>query len=259
MRKTIFWIASAYVVAYPIFLNAQWISAETKGWALAGFILAVVALVVTEAWDKADFKGQLRVITDGIETVDSALEDVVSTGGNGRRSQFEILYRLATNAIVGVASPSRSQAQLFLVHSHEDHDHLVSVCASNGHLKRSRNHFSSIGDESDRVVWKAARENRTIFYKNLSWFRLGKMPPGFSRKGKKRYVTFITTPVKLGDEVLGLLTINSRIPFTLSANDVRLVQAVARKISIGASCSRALQTPRDYAKIKSEPKKGCIP
>ena len=248
------------MVCYPVMLSQGWIAGSHKNYALVGFGISVLLLIIDQARERGDFSDQLKVITEGTEAVDSALEELVATTSSGKSAKYEMLYKVATSSIVGVATPARSQAQIFLVHDHNDHQHFVSVYTSAGTHKRSEHHFSSIGGAEDLAVWNAARAGHTVFQKNLAWHRLGKMPPGFKRWGRnKRYVTFITTPIKLGDEVLGLLTINSPVPYSLSSNDVRLVQSIARKISIGASSSKSLQRPRPYANIKTTGTKGCTP
>ena len=86
------------------------------------------------------------------------------------------------------------------------------------------------------------------------------MPVGFTRRDKNRkYKTFITAPIMVGEELLGLLTINSETPFSLSIRDKYLVEVFAQQIAIGAAGSKASREPRAYESIKMDARKGCTP
>lgn len=86
------------------------------------------------------------------------------------------------------------------------------------------------------------------------------MPPGFSRRDKTRkYKTFITAPIKVDGVLLGLLTINSETPFSLSTRDKYLVEIFAQQIALGAASSPSLRRPRVYEKVSLDARKGCTP
>lgn len=259
VRKAIYLVATVGVFGFPVALQQKWIPEPWAGRAMLFYLVFALILIGIEFADRRDFRDQLRVITEGISGVDSALEDLVSAKGNGRQGKFQELYKIANNAIVGLANTDYVQAQFFWVHQHGEHQHFVSIHTNNGKHEKSNNHFSSVGDKVDQLVWEQARERKTRIYRNLAWHRIGSMPPGFKRWQRKRYNTFITSPVYAGDNLIGLLTINSRVPFSLSQSDARIVESVARTIGIGASVSESLQKPKDYATISSRGAKGCRP
>lgn len=152
-RNSVYWLTTVAFVIYPVALNFDWIPRWFSPWAVTIYVLAVGVLLVVESGTRMDIKDFLRVIREGLASVDSALENLYATPGRRRLAKFQDLYRIATNAITGLANPKQVQAQLFWVHDHADHQHLVSIYASNGNLQMSRNHFSSIGDAVDRRVW----------------------------------------------------------------------------------------------------------
>ena len=260
MRRASYWLAVGAILIVQVFINSPNVrDLTTRQWVLTGIVLlALIVLVMTEVRDKGDESDAAQVLNAGISTTAYQLQRLLLTPPQGRASKFETLYQTATNAISGLADPKHVQAQLFWVYRHEDHEHFVSIHASNGNLKQSDNHFSSVGDEIDRNVWTSAEEGVTVFYRNLSWHRLGRMPVGFKRGDKKRkYKTFITAPIKVEDKVLGLLTINSETPWSLSKRDKDLVEVFAQLLAVGASSTKPLRTPGDYATITSKARKGC--
>lgn len=246
------------IVAYPVGNDADWFPESFGRWPFYTFLIAISYQVVAEYLSRADYKDRLGVLTAGMAVIDAELDGLVSVHKNKVVGLFPELYKVSTNAIVGLANTKFVQAQIFLVHEHGGHKHLISVYAARGKEFRSANSFPSIGTATDRAVWEVAERGETRFYRNLAWHRTAKMPNGFKRFQKgKRYTTFITTPIMCRDQLIGLLTINSKVPFSLSEDDVSIVEAVARKISIGASTSSQLQKSGNYATITNNRAKGC--
>lgn len=221
-------------------------------------VLAVVVLVAIELLDRADEKDASKVLSRGLAITSNELEALLLAPNAARKNKFDQLCVVAITAIAQLDNAIGTQAQLFWVHKHGDHQHLVSIYASNGNKDKSRNHFSSVGDEADRIVWNEARAGRTVFHRNLTRFRLQPMPTGFTRSDRnRRYKAFITAPIIVDRELLGLLTINSEAPYSLSLRDKYLVEVFAQQIALGAAASKASRKPREYETIKVEPKKGC--
>lgn len=261
VRTTFFWLANAIIALYPVAVSLNMIDEKDKATCFVVFVIAFIALGVVQLADRADRNDQKRFLSEGLRAVHYDLEVLVGAKAQDRLGDFKGLIRSVSNAITGLANPKYSQAQVFQVHECQDHDHFVSIYTTDGSKsKKSSNHFSSSGSARDQAVWESARKGETRFERDLGVFRPMKMPVGFSRWAKKkRYRTFITAPISVGDEVWGLLTINSKIPYSLSKSDVALVEACAMKMGIGLAAHGVLRKPPAYGTILNKTTKGCGP
>ncbi|MGO1537309.1 MAG: GAF domain-containing protein [Yaniella sp.] len=262
MKKAAYWLALGVVLYYQTAAGAGFL--PSKMWLQivlwAATAISIILLIVFEARDRGDEKDASEVLRNGLGLTSSALEEVLDAAGPARKNKFDNLCQVATSAIAGLADSKTTQAQLFWVHAHEDHKHLVSIYASNGNIAKSNNHFSSVGDEVDQAVWREAQAGRTVFHRNLGRFRIKRMPVGFTRRDvNRKYKTFITAPITIKGELLGILTINSETPFSLSIRDKNLVEVFAQQIALGSAASKASRKPRAYESIKTEARKGCTP
>lgn len=223
-----------------------------------GAIVATVCLIYVDSRARSDDIAATEILRQSAALTSTYLQEIVLARGARRPAIYKAMSEGATNSILGLADPRRTQAQIFWVHQHNNHKHLVSIFASNGAIKQSNNHFSSISKhKADRFVWKQAEAGKTTYYRNIAWYRLKRMPPGFKRFDRSRkYKTFVTAPILVQNSLLGLLTINSEYSGSLSEKDLHVVEFLAEQLSIGAASSRTLLTPRQYDTITSTPRRG---
>ncbi|MFJ1510293.1 GAF domain-containing protein [Cellulosimicrobium funkei] len=79
-------------------------------------------------------------------------------------------------------------------------------------------------DEGEGVeVWRAAEAGEVTFYEDITKVA----PPGMDKTRPRRYKTFITAPIIVGDRLEGLLTVNSREAGDLLLDDEGIMRFLA--------------------------------
>lgn len=76
------------------------------------------------------------------------------------------------------------------------------------------------------AVWQYAENDQARFVVDVQ----ASPPPGWDPNRVRAYRTFITVPVRAGDSLVGLLTVNAVNPGDLSENDVTSMQVIASLI-----------------------------
>lgn len=161
MRKVFYWLGVGIVLAYPVV--SAFDSLKSYGWLqkvlLVAAIVAVVVLIIVEGLERGDEKDASRVLQEGLSNTGNELEELLLAPPRARQNKFDQLGKVATNAIAGLAEPERTQAQLFWVHDHDEHQHLVSIHASNG---KKRSQITTFRRSAMRLIGKfGARQSMT--------------------------------------------------------------------------------------------------
>jgi GAF domain-containing protein len=79
------------------------------------------------------------------------------------------------------------------------------------------------GTSEGNAVWEYAERDKPRFCRDVK----KKPPPGWDATKRRNYRTFITVPIRSGDELVGLLTVNAPKPGDLTTDDVGTLQAIA--------------------------------
>lgn len=244
-------ITDGYLLVFPFVASLDLINrifgvAPVDSWltpaAVVALILVAAKIAVYRSVRKElsqvreAVKGSLRLLFEDMNEI------LFADDPERKREQFKQLLTSVSTYMVPLAGTAKTtQAQVFLVRSHGDHDHFYPSSSSNGVFSKARysNKRDKDGrylDESAAEVWQAAIEGRPRFYPNLTWRSklLGDKPFGWKRFALgRRYSCFITVPLLSGSERLaGLLTINSTRPRALTEADVEVVSLIADTIQI---------------------------
>lgn len=234
-------------------------------------VLAVVARVISEFRLRSEDKRAKDGIQNHYSVMISELADTLNAKQKRDRLDFfQDFIRELPKHLSGLAGGKHDyvEVQIYQKEWHSDHAHLVPRYSNDTTL--SLNHYSQhpgggspkYPDEVSKQVWESATEGRTIYHRNLRWWtwtRKKQLPANWKRLAKHRYGTFITVPIRGGNDggdVVGLLTINSEIPYTLTEIDASLVELAAWMIQIGNEACGYFDTRKTYSgTIRNGPKK----
>lgn len=149
-----------------------------------------------------------------------------SMGTSQRRVKLGEVLTSCTAAAAGLPSASRVRATVFQRDSDQGIDIFKPVPGcSHGRGDPPQSVFRR-GDPEGDHVWAIAEADDHDFRRNI----VKDPPPGFDRTRTRAYVTYITVPIRMGDELKGLLTINSPSEGDLTEDDVGTMRVLAALI-----------------------------
>mgnify|MGYP000851691049 CR=1 FL=1 len=99
------------------------------------------------------------------------------------------------------------------------------ITVGRGDEPRSR-FFKGDGGEGDAVWAKAEADDHTFIVDTDRAYKDGLLP-GWDASRKRAYRTFITVPIRSGDRLAGLLTVNAPKPGDLTEEDVGTMRVIA--------------------------------
>lgn len=99
------------------------------------------------------------------------------------------------------------------------------VTVGRGDEPRSTFHKGD-GGEGDAVWAKAEADEHTFVTDTEAAYRAGQLP-GWDASRTRAYRTFITVPIRSGDRLVGLLTVNAPKPGDLTEEDVGTMRVIA--------------------------------
>lgn len=251
-------IAVVYTVGLPIVFTLIPPAERIWQWFLLGVVVLVAIEVGRNVLASAERKTAAHfrvVVSNGLAPLLSkyaALNDRTEPGD--RRAAVAAIIPLATDVLVGLADPNDTEAQIFRRFDAEKndningHSHFVStfpVAGKHDRSRRSRSDFSNLDDDArGREVWTFAERQETRRMSGLGPLTFWTpKPAGWSWKKSwsARYKSFITAPILMNGQPIGLLTINSRGRFSLDQHDEDVVNVVAR--ILGSSLERCGDWP----------------
>lgn len=141
-----------------------------------------------------------------------------------RRGRLSATVHACVAAASGLAGAStRTRATYFKRAKRSGRDAFVPD-ASVGRGDSPQSEFvKGNGSTEGDAVWTAAERDEPRFVVDV----LADPPPGWDRGKRRAYRTFITVPVRSGDALVGLLTVNAVNPGELTENDVSTMQIIA--------------------------------
>lgn len=145
-----------------------------------------------------------------------------------RRARLAQALQVATNCAVGLAHSTRVRATVYRRTKTQEGFDCFEPHTSQGRGDRPQTIFvKGAGSEEGDDVWKRAEEDVPRFVRSVKKEVKKKNLPGWDETRVRSYKTFITVPIRAGDDLVGLLTINAPKPGDLSNNDVLTMQVMA--------------------------------
>lgn len=258
----------------PTFLSSLMSPWMKDGWGTVAAIALVIALVlriISEFRIRAEDKRAKDGIQNHYSVMVAELADVLrAPSSTDSLESFRDFIQELPKHLSGLAGSKRDyvEVQIFQREFHDDHVHLVprfsneTKLSSNHYSMRKQGNTAAYPDAVSKQVWEKAHNGDIVYHQNLRWWTLAQkknLPANWQRFAKHRYGTFITAPIrggKRGDEVVGLLTINSEISYALTEIDASLVELAAWMIQLGNETCGYFDHGKTYdGIIRNGPKK----
>lgn len=237
MRVALLWFfpAAAFVCAALAGQRAErgdpwfwvWVAAG------AGAILgeALVAGFTTQSLRRARTDTKV-VLSDSLVTMGRKISRLTAINSlPDRRDAFPAIVEAAASCAVAVVpGVKRVRATVYRQQTYEGVEAFVP-CRTDGRGDEPISVFRRGTVEGD-AVWDTAQRDKVRIVHNTRRARL----PGFDNKRERVYRSFITAPVRCGDELCGLLTINApkRRAFTKEDGEVLRVLGLMLGAALGS-------------------------
>lgn len=145
-------------------------------------------------------------------------------GVAGRRERMPRTLLAGVGCAAGLANTSRVRATIYRrTKTPEGHESFEPHTTTGRGDQPQSNFVRGINSVEGEAVWERAERDLPRYCKNVK----RDPPPGWDKAKKRRYKTFITVPVRAGDDLVGLLTVNAPKPGDLTENDVGSMQVMA--------------------------------
>lgn len=222
--------------------GGAWEMADWPFWVVNG---AAVLCVAAQAFvGQAVVKGaratqeEFKVaVSDQLGPLARELSKMAKEPAAKKKGQLDAAIRTCLAAASGLAGAStRTRATYFRRAQRRNHEAFVPG-PSLGRGDPPQSEFvKGVGSIEGDAVWAAAEADQPRFVVDVRT----EPPPGWDRDRHRAYRTFITVPVRSGDLLVGLLTVNAVEPGDLTENDVSIMQIIAGLLgtAIGMANSR---------------------
>lgn len=224
------------VLAFAIAVSGVFMTmAEPKNLHNFRFVLPVVlsvSLVVLQAILAARVANRARaareelriVVADQLAPLARRLSVMASRSKPDRRGMLTAFAQQSVVACTGLADQADRARTSFMERKKLDNGADAFVPTEwSGRSDGPRSQFVYGADPESDEVWQRALDDQPTYYPDLDVAA----PASWDKSKTRHYKTFITVPVRAGDELVGLLTINSPQAGDLTDSDVESMQLMA--------------------------------
>jgi GAF domain-containing protein len=210
----------------------QWVVLALGAVATAG--LTVIAVLADRRYRREHREFQVTVF-DTLAPFVHALNLMAAESVTARKRSLAGALMAGLAAATGLADADRARATIFERRVRGEGE-VLSPGPSMGQGDKPRSVFAR-GTPAGDEVWAAVDTDTTRFCRDV----LRYPPAGWASDGPRSYQTFITVPIRTGDRVHGILTLNAPNPGDLTDEDVGVMLVIASLL--GAAYALAAPVP----------------
>lgn len=189
---------------------------------LVVLVQGVLGYLAIKSASKAGAEARLE-INDVLAPLTAALKNIPLEPTAKRRQAVVSFLTAATAVCIQLAEGPKLRATFFEVIAHGGHRAFAPTHLSVGRGDPPESVFVEGDGGEGEEVWRYARQGKPRYEPDIR-----KSPPPFMDTARSRkYRSFITMPVMVNDEPIGLLTINSPRKKGLTGDDVVPMRVVA--------------------------------
>ncbi|WP_448062843.1 GAF domain-containing protein [Cellulomonas hominis] len=222
------WLLPTLAAAFGV-LGQATDSASRWFWVWNGIALAVVVAHGFVTWHiarvAADARDEFRLtLYDQFAPISRQLSLMATVPAADRKIELGKTIRDALNCAVGLTPAEKVRATYFKRVEHPESVPAFEPDATAGRGDPPQSVFRrDPTDVEGWPVWESAEADRPRFCRDVQ----SEPPPGWDVTKVRKYRTFITVPVRSGDDLVGLLTVNAPKPGDLSEDDVGTMWVIA--------------------------------
>lgn len=200
---------------------------EVRGWVVfagVGLVALNAALPVVSGRRADRARAEFKItLDDMLQPLVRELSELTSERSVVRRRELTRSFIVtAANAALGLTEANRPRVTVF-PRQGDVFEHGVSRGRGDAPVSR----FARGTVEGD-AVWRSAEADELRFVRDVN----AAAPDGWDRTRVRSYRTFITVPIRAGDDLVGLLTINAPKPGDLTSDDAGVMRVIASLIGV---------------------------
>ena len=169
---------------------------------------------------------QVLAVNDALDPLVEKLAEVVMTSPAQREAAAGQLITQALHSVSGVLRPDRVRVSYFEVDAAAEPVRVVCRESAGRHGGRPRTTFVE-GNRDGDFVLDLLRKNESYFCADVS----DSPPPGWDANRKRSYATFFSVPAVVGDDLVGMLTVDAPEVGDLAEQDVPFVRVIGTVIA----------------------------